>query len=304
MARKKDRKQEQAELPDGVTLRRVLRGHSGEVYALAVTPDGRQVVSGSQDKTLKVWDLEIGSELRTLSGHSGAVWAVAVTPDGRQVVSGSGDKTLKVWDLETGSELHTLSGHSDWVNAVAVTPDGRQVVSGSADKTLKVWDLETGSELHTLSGHSVTVFAVAVTPDGRQVVSGSGDKTLKVWDLETGSELHTLSGHSREVYAVAVTPDGRQVVSAGETGVELHSLDQTLPKRQVKKRTLANLSCWRPVRVEALRCHSRLRPRLWPALRAQDLKLALFLVLARLAHQGSRLSAVRWAADHRLRRGR
>ncbi len=235
MARKKDRKQEQAELPDGVTLRRVSRGHSGEVYALAVTPDGRQVVSGSQDKTLKVWDLEIGSELRTLSGHSGAVWAVAVTPDGRQVVSGSGDKTLKVWDLETGSELHTLSGHSDWVNAVAVTPDGRQVVSGSADKTLKVWDLETGSELHTLSGHSVTVFAVAVTPDGRQVVSGSGDKTLKVWDLETGSELHTLSGHSREVYAVAVTPDGRQVVSGSgdqtlkvwdlETGVELHSLE-------------------------------------------------------------------------------
>ncbi len=140
MARKKDRKQEQAELPDGVTLRRVLRGHSGEVYALAVTPDGRQVVSGSQDKTLKVWDLEIGSELRTLSGHSGAVWAVAVTPDGRQVVSGSGDKTLKVWDLETGSELHTLSGHSDWVNAVAVTPDGQRFRNEAESEGGSSWE--------------------------------------------------------------------------------------------------------------------------------------------------------------------
>ena len=89
---------------------------------MAVTPDGRRAVSASDDKTLKVWDLESGRELRTLEGHSAWVNGVAVTPDGRRAVSASGDKTLKVWDLESGRELRTLEGHSAWVTGVAVTP--------------------------------------------------------------------------------------------------------------------------------------------------------------------------------------
>ena len=98
---------------------------------MAVTPDGRHAVSASDDNTLKVWDLESGSELHTLAGHSGAVYGVAVSADGRRAVSASRDNTLKVWDLETGQELRTLAGHSGWVMAVAVTPDGQRAVSAS-----------------------------------------------------------------------------------------------------------------------------------------------------------------------------
>jgi WD40 repeat protein len=114
---------------------------------VAVTPDGRWIVSASWDKTLKVWDLETGRELRTLEGHSGPVSRVAVSPDGRWAVSASADNTLKVWDLETGRELRTLEGHSGVVFGVAVSPDGRRVASASEDHTLKVWDLETGALL-------------------------------------------------------------------------------------------------------------------------------------------------------------
>ena len=204
----------------GRRLVRTLRGHDDDVNAVAVMPDGRRAVSGSKDRTLKVWDLESGAELATLRGHSGWVWAVAVTPDGRRAVSGSGDKTLTVWDLESGAKLDTLRGHDDDVNAVAVMPDGRRAVSGSKDRTLKVWDLESGAELATLRGHSGWVWAVAVTPDGRWAVSGSADKTLKVWDLESGAQLASLEGHTSDVNAVAVTPDGRRAVST--------SLDKTL----------------------------------------------------------------------------
>jgi WD40 repeat protein len=102
-------------------------------------------VSASGDKTLKVWDLESGREVRTLAGHSYFVYGVAVSPDGRRAVSASGDKTLKVWDLESGREVRTLAWHAADVNAVAVTADGRRVVSASWDKTLKVWDLESGA---------------------------------------------------------------------------------------------------------------------------------------------------------------
>jgi WD40 repeat protein len=121
-----------------------LRGHAGSVRACVVTPDGRRVVSASEDQTLKTWDLQTGHEVATLDGHADRVGACAVTPDGRRVVSGSDDKTLKVWDLATGHEIATLKGHAHWVLVCAVTPDGRRVVSGSRDKTLKVWDFKRG----------------------------------------------------------------------------------------------------------------------------------------------------------------
>jgi len=219
----------------GGALLRTLEGHSDSVRGVSMTPDGRRAVSASDDKSLKVWDLETGRELRTLEGHSSPVYGAAVSPDGRRAISASEDCTLKVWDLETGRELRTLEGHSASVDGVAMSPDGRRAVSASVDKTLKVWDLETGRELRTLEGHSQMVCGVAVSPDGRRAVSASADKTLKVWDLETGRELRTLEGHSDSVNGVSVTPDGRRAVSASadktlkvwdlETGRELLTLE-------------------------------------------------------------------------------
>jgi WD40 repeat protein len=208
--------------PPGGPLLANLRGHEGGVRAVAVTPDGRRAVSGSEDKTLKVWDLETGEELRTLRGHEAWVQAVALSPDGRRAVSGSEDRTLKVWDLEMGEELATLRGHKDDVNAVALTPDGRRAVSGSDDQTLKVWDLERGEELHTLRGHEDWVRAVALSPDGRRAVSGSADQTLKVWDLERGEELATFTGESA-MKACAVSADGRTIVAGDKSG-QVHFL--------------------------------------------------------------------------------
>ena len=139
--------------PPGSGLLRTLAG-SYLAFGVAVTADGRCAVSASLDKTLKVWELESGRELRALQGHSDRVNGVAVTADGRRAVSASDDKTLKVWELESGRELRTLQGHSAPVLGVAVTADGRRAVSASDDKTLKVWDLDSGRELRTLEGHS------------------------------------------------------------------------------------------------------------------------------------------------------
>ena len=145
--------------PPGGRLIRTLTGHSDSAHAVAVTPDGKHVISGSSDNTLKVWNLETGEEKFTLTGHGDSAHAVAVTPDSKHVISGLWDSTLKVWNLETGQEMSTLTGHSDSVRAVAVTPDGKQVISGLRDKTLKVWNLKTGQEKFTLTGHSNSVCA-------------------------------------------------------------------------------------------------------------------------------------------------
>jgi WD40 repeat protein len=233
--------------PPGGHLLHTFAGHTRRVCAVTLTPDGRLAISGSDDNTLKVWDLESGNELMTLTGHTGSIDAVAVTPDGQRVISGSQDKTLKVWDLESGNEIVTLSAPlSPHISSkmIALTPDsGRVVVSYNIavipesrwvdtealyrchridnrvyfdNRFLKVWDLNSGNELITLTCHFGSVDAVTITPDGRLAISGSDDKTLKVWDLESGNELMTLTGHTGSVDAVIVTPDGRRVISGSQ----------------------------------------------------------------------------------------
>jgi WD40 repeat protein len=187
--------------------------HDAFVHAVALSPDGSTLVSGSEDNTVKVWNIESGTLLRSLEGHDSSVLTVAVSEDGRTVVSGSEDKTLRVWDLETGAPRMTLAGHASSVDAVAISPDGRTAISGSDDETVKVWSLEDGKLLLTLSGHTGSVNAVAFSAGGREVISGSSDETIKVWDRESGVLRHTLQGHTGSVNAIAVCSDGRTLVS-------------------------------------------------------------------------------------------
>lgn len=212
----------------GGALLRTLEGHTSVVLTLVVAPDGRRVVSGSEDGTIRVWDLASGVCLHTLEAHKDGVRGVAVTPDGHRIVSQSWDRSLKVWDLESGACLRTAKGYRWLVGTlalsessaysgrdVAVTQDGRRAVSGWLNN-LKVWDLETGTCLRTLRGHIRTVWRVAVTPDGRRAVSGSKDKALRVWDLESGKCLRALRGHKGSVLTVVLTPDGQRVVSGSD----------------------------------------------------------------------------------------
>ncbi len=190
-----------------------LSGHYGMVTSIAVTPDAKHIISGSFDKTIKVWDLESGKDILTLSGHADWVSSVTITPDAKNIISGSSDKTIKVWDSESGKEIRTLSGHGGMVSSVAVTPDAKHIVSGSSDKTIKVWDLESGKQIRTLQGHTSWVYSVAVTQDVKHIISGSSDKTIKVWDLESGAQIHTFKGHAGLVYSVAVTQDSKHIIS-------------------------------------------------------------------------------------------
>jgi WD40 repeat protein/sterol desaturase/sphingolipid hydroxylase (fatty acid hydroxylase superfamily) len=190
-----------------------LTGHKGAVLCVAVSGDGRHVLSGGADGTIKIWDAATGREEQALVGHRGYVQSVAVSGDGRHIVSGSADKTVKVWDAETCREERTLTGHLAPVLSVAVSGDGKCVVSGSADLSAKVWDAAAGKEKHTLAGDPGAVVGVAVSGDGRHVVTASA-WTAKVWDADTGHEERTLAGHADLVYGVAIGADGHQVVTA------------------------------------------------------------------------------------------
>jgi tRNA A-37 threonylcarbamoyl transferase component Bud32 len=191
---------------------RRLTGHREAVWAVALSPGGHRVLAGGKDRTVRLWDLGTGRELRTFPEQAQEVRAVAFAPDGRRALSASG-AGLRLWDAETGEELARWSGHNDAVKAVAFTPDGTRVVSGGDDRTVRVWDVQSGRELQRFARHSGGVTGVAVSPDGAAVLSSGRDQTLWLWSLRNGQEIRRFAVPRGLVLSVAFSPDGTQAVS-------------------------------------------------------------------------------------------
>jgi WD40 repeat protein len=157
---------------------------------------GRHVVSGSEDKTLRLWDTVTGKTKRVFKGHTSRVNTTAVLSDGRLVVSGSDDHTMRVWDLAAGKIKRTLEGHTWGVNGVAITADDCYVISGSEDRTLRIWNLTDGKEIirFTLGGQ---VTACIVAQDNRTIVAGDGFGRLHFLILIEADETKPAIGDTK-----------------------------------------------------------------------------------------------------------
>jgi WD40 repeat protein len=195
-------------------LHRVLKGHTGLVAKIAFSPDGKSVVTASQDGTARLWDDESGNELAILKGHQKDVNTAAFSPDGKRVVTASDDGTARLWDAESGKAIAELKGHADKVSSASFSPDGQRVVTASEDKTARLWESETGKDIAVLKGHAAKVQSAAFSPDGRQVVTASDDGTARLWEAESGKEIAVLKGHDGTVLNAAFSPDGKRVLTA------------------------------------------------------------------------------------------
>ena len=157
--------------------------------SLVFTADGKTLISGSRDKTIKLWDVATESERATLKGHTAHVKSVALSPDGKTLASWSGDGTIRLWDLATGTERANIKGQTGYVSNVTFSPDGKMLAAGSGENAIKLWDAATGKEQTTFKGHTSNVTSVTFSPDGKSLASGSADCTVKLWSIATGKEI-------------------------------------------------------------------------------------------------------------------
>jgi len=185
--------------------------HDNGVSSIAISPDGKYVVSGSHDGTARVWEAASGKEVARMT-HDDVVTSVAFSPDGKYIVSGSWGNTARVWETLTGKEVARMT-HRGSANSVAFSPNGKYVVSGGWDYTARVWEAHTGKEVARMI-HGDSVNAVVFSPDGKYVVSGSHDGTARVWEALTGVEVARMT-HDDIVWTVAFSPDGKYVASGG-----------------------------------------------------------------------------------------
>jgi WD40 repeat protein len=224
-------------------LRVIKKNISGVSSAVALSPDGKTIASGSRmDHTIRLWDTETGEAKlggKPLEGHSSYVLSVAFSPDGSTIVSGSGDKTIRLWDAQTGEAKlggKPILGHIYSVYSVAFSPDGSTIVSGSKDRSIRLWDVTSGEAKlgeGAFQGHIGGVRSVAFSPDGSTIVSGSSDKTIRLWDAQTGQAK--LGGQPLEgqdiVSSVAFSPDSQTVVSSSrDNGIRLWDAETGAPK--------------------------------------------------------------------------
>ena len=190
----------------------VLKGHDGVLWSARLAPDGKRIVTASEDKTARVWNAENGDQPAILRGHTEGVRVASFSPDGRQVITGSTDKTARLWNAETGQQSAVLE-HDGVVRSAAFSSDGRRVVTASDDKTARIWDVQTGKQIAALTGHTARVRDAAFSPNGRYVLTSSDDKTARLWDSKTGEPVHILEGHTQSVRGVAFSPDGERAVT-------------------------------------------------------------------------------------------
>ncbi len=201
----------------GKILHLAWQAHSDTVRALAFSPDGATLATGSWEGATELWDLERGALLWT-SWHTTSILSLAFAPDGRTLASGADDAVVRLWDAHSGTNRQTLSGQSGPVHALAWSPDGSRLASGSFDGGMRMWEqpgVQPETFVRMLTGHTNWVTGLAFAPDGRTLASGSFDRTVKLWEVESGRCLQTLAGHTDPVFAVAWSPDGRLLASSG-----------------------------------------------------------------------------------------
>jgi WD40 repeat protein len=185
----------------------------GETWSVAFSPDGGWMVTGAQDRSIRLWDTVTGVQIGQLEGSTDTVRTVAVSPDGRFVAASGSDRIIRIWEVDGREIVFEQQGHNDGLYSVAWSPDGRYLASAGDDRVILVWDIENNSQIRRFEGHQGAIRRVVWSPDGTKLLSVSDDHTARIWDVTTGEVLQTFTVHTAAIWGAAFTPDGREAVT-------------------------------------------------------------------------------------------
>ena len=171
--------------------------------------------------TVKLWDVETGTEMETLVGnHTQPFSSISFSPDGKILAAGSYDHAVSIWDIDTRIWLKKISDNRSGVLSISFYPNKDTLIlaTSNRDNRAMLWNINTGEKIRTFSGHKDDVWSLSFSPDGKILATGSQDRTVKLWDVETGKELITLYGYQASVYNVQFSPDGKALASTDASG--------------------------------------------------------------------------------------
>ncbi|MFB2891600.1 CHAT domain-containing protein [Aerosakkonemataceae cyanobacterium BLCC-F50] len=202
-----------------------LGAHKNQLRTVSFRSQNEQsnlLVSGGDDHTIKIWDVETKKCQKTIQGYTNRIWSVSFSPCGTKIVSGSEDNKIRLWNLGSKKCIHKLDKHTDWIWSVVFSPDGKMIASGSEDNTIRLWKLKNdrwiNEDKDALKEHTDRVRAVAFSPNGQKLLSGGNDRKIVLWDLTTRKPLKILDefrgGHTHRILSLAFSPDNRLVASS------------------------------------------------------------------------------------------
>lgn len=218
-------------IPDNSTppsSSRRLVGHAGPVYAVSFSPatanpdpngpptHAQYLLSASEDKTIRLWSLEMWTCLVAYRGHDNPVWDLQWGPYGHYFMTGSNDRTARLWSTDHIEPLRIYVGHDNDVDCVAFHPNNLYVFTGSCDRTVRMWHISGGNCLRLFTGHTGNVTAIACSPDGRTLASADESGSIILWTLETGRRKKRMRGHGKGgIWSLSWSVESTVLVSAG-----------------------------------------------------------------------------------------
>lgn len=200
--------------PEGFKLRCTLRGHKDLITKIAWSPDGQTLLSGSYDRTIRLWNTDSGEEIETYTPYSGLIKTLSWAPDSKMIALGFMTDAIQLLQSKSWRFMGKLTGHSGWVTSITWSPDGHKVASTCSDEIVRIWNTNNLALVKKLTRHATWVFSTAWSPDGKMLSSGASDGDIHLWNTETWDQYCIFEGHTGSVTSLAWLPDSKTLASA------------------------------------------------------------------------------------------